>query len=90
MTLARALAALTLVLALISTGPTAFAQPANARPNIIFILADDPGWTDPRCQGSGYHQTPNLDRLAKEGLRVTSGYTCGPNCQPTRAALMTG
>lgn len=90
MTLARSLAALPLIWALISPGPTAFGQTATARPNIIFILADDLGWTDLGCQGSGYYQTPHLDRLAKEGLRVTSGYTCGPNCQPTRAALMTG
>lgn len=66
------------------------AEPPGQRPNIIFILADDLGWTDLGCQGSGYYQTPHIDRLAREGLRVTSGYTCGPNCQPTRAALMTG
>ena len=62
----------------------------TSQPNLIFILADDLGWTDLGCQGSGFYQTPNIDRLAREGLRMTSGYTCGPNCQPTRAALMTG
>src|ERR687893_577347 len=60
------------------------------RPNVIFILADDLGWTDPGCQGSKYYETPNIDRLAAQGVRFTSGYTCGPNCQPTRAALMSG
>lgn len=74
--------------------PVAFPQTptgtAASQPNLIFILADDLGWTDLGCQGSGFYQTPNIDRLAREGLRVTSGYTCGPNCQPTRAALMTG
>ena len=60
------------------------------KPNIVFILADDLGYTDLGCYGSKYYQTPNLDRMAREGMRFTSGYTCGPNCQPTRAALMTG
>ena len=60
------------------------------RPNVVLILADDLGWTDLGCQGSGYYQTPHIDRLAAAGLRFTHGYTCGPNCQPTRAALMTG
>lgn len=63
---------------------------AVTQPNLIVILADDLGWTDLGCQGSAYYKTPNIDRLAREGLRATSAYTCGPNCQPTRAALMTG
>lgn len=60
------------------------------RPNIVFILADDLGYTDVACYGSKYYETPNIDRLAAQGLRFTNGYTCGPNCQPTRAALMSG
>lgn len=63
---------------------------SDRRPNVVFILADDLGWTDLGCQGSGYYRTPHLDRMAKEGKRFTAAYTCGPNCQPTRAALMTG
>jgi arylsulfatase A-like enzyme len=63
---------------------------AAKKPNVVFILADDLGWTDLGCQGSKFYATPNLDRLAAGGLRFTSGYTCGPNCQPTRAALMSG
>jgi arylsulfatase A-like enzyme len=62
----------------------------KSRPNIIFILADDLGWTDLGCQGSKYYETPHIDRLAAQGMRFTHGYTCGPNCQPTRAALMSG
>ena len=61
-----------------------------SKPNIIFILADDLGYTDVACYGSKYYETPNIDRLAAEGVRFTDGYTCGPNCQPTRAALMSG
>jgi arylsulfatase A-like enzyme len=60
------------------------------KPNIVFILADDLGYTDVGCFGSKYYETPNIDRLAAEGMRFTSGYSCGPNCQPTRAALMSG
>src|SRR4051795_11827131 len=60
------------------------------KPNIVFILADDLGYTDVACFGSKYYETPNIDRLASEGIRFTNGYTCGPNCQPTRAALMSG
>lgn len=63
---------------------------AAPRPNIVFILADDLGWTDLRCQGSGFYDTPSIDRLAADGMRFTHAYTAGPNCQPTRAALMSG
>ena len=63
---------------------------AADKPNIVFILADDLGWTDLGCQGSKYYETPNIDRLAAGGVRFTGGYTCAPNCQPTRAALMSG
>ena len=64
------------------------ARAAN-QPNIVFILADDLGWTDTATYGSRYYETPNIDRLASQGLRFTRYYNC-PNCQPTRAALMTG
>jgi arylsulfatase A-like enzyme len=60
------------------------------RPNIVFILADDLGYTDVACYGSRYYETPHIDRLAAEGVRFTDGYACGPNCQPTRAALLSG
>ncbi|WP_367873984.1 sulfatase [Luteolibacter sp. Populi] len=63
---------------------------AADRPNIIFILADDLGYTDVSCYGSKYYETPNIDRLALEGLKFTNGYTNAPNCQPTRAALLSG
>ena len=66
------------------------AAPAANPPNIVFILADDLGYTDVACYGSKFYETPNLDRLAGQGMRFTDGYACGPNCQPTRAALMSG
>ncbi len=70
--------------------PFSQAAEPTSRPNIVFILADDLGWTDLGCQGSNYYETPNIDRLAASGMRFTDGYTCGPNCQPTRAALLSG
>ena len=62
----------------------------KSRPNIVFILADDLGYTDLACYGSKYYETPNIDRLAKEGIRFTDGHSCAPNCQPSRAALLSG
>ncbi len=62
---------------------------AAAKANIIFILADDLGWTDTAVYGSTYYETPNIDRLASQGMRFTSYHNC-QNCAPTRAALMTG
>jgi arylsulfatase A-like enzyme len=100
----RRLALLLLVVVGVA-GPAAGAGPAYApappteparstqragKPNVVFILADDLGWTDLGCQGSKFYRTPNIDKLAAAGLRLTDGYTCGPNCQPTRAALMSG
>jgi arylsulfatase A-like enzyme len=60
------------------------------RPNVIFILADDLGYADLACYGSKYYETPRIDAMAAQGLRLTDGYSCGPNCQPTRAALLSG
>lgn len=62
---------------------------AESRPNIVFILADDLGWTDLGVQGSKYYETPNIDHLASQGMRLDSYHNC-QNCAPTRAALMSG
>ena len=67
----------------------AVAAPAPARPNLIFILADDLGYTDLGVQGSRYYETPHLDRLAAQGTRLMNHHH-HQNCAPTRAALMTG
>ena len=61
-----------------------------ATPNIVFILADDLGINDLGCYGRKEHRTPNLDRLAKDGMRFTSAYAACPVCSPTRAAILTG
>jgi len=65
------------------------ATPATERPNVIFIMADDLGYTDVGCFGSKYYETPNIDRLAGQGLKLLSHHHC-QNCTPTRAALMSG
>jgi len=62
----------------------------TARPNIVLILADDLGWMDLHCQGNQLVETPNLDRLASQGMRFTDAYAAAPVCTPTRAAIMTG
>lgn len=68
-----------------------FAAETNVkRPNFIFILIDDMGWADVACNGSTFYETPNVDRLAAEGVRFTDGYASCPVCSPTRASVMTG
>ncbi|MHA1733915.1 MAG: sulfatase [Promethearchaeota archaeon] len=57
---------------------------------MLFVLVDDLGWADLGCQGSEFHETPNVDRLAREGARFTRAYAACPVCSPTRASLMTG
>jgi len=63
---------------------------AKRPPNIVFIFIDDLGWTDLGCYGSKYYETPNIDKLAGEGVVFTSAYANAPNCAPTRACLMSG
>lgn len=58
--------------------------------NVVFILADDLGWTDLGCYGSTFHQTPRIDALAEQGLRFTQAYVASPLCAPARASIMTG
>ena len=75
-------------------GPGALARAADNetpdRPNIVFILIDDLGWRDLSCYGSGYYRTPNIDRLADQGVKFTDAYAACPVCSPTRASIMTG
>ena len=68
----------------------AFALHAADKPNIVLIFADDLGVNDLGCYGRKDHRTPNLDKLATQGMRFTSAYTAQPICSPSRAALMTG
>jgi len=62
----------------------------SSKPNVLFILIDDMGWMDLGCQGNKNLHTPNIDNLAKEGMRFTDAYAPAPVCSPTRAAIITG
>jgi len=84
----------------ISVGAVSLAmpvQPGNAtqsspkrKPNFVFIFIDDMGWRDLGFMGSRYYETPNIDKLAGEGVVFTNAYSNAPNCAPTRACLMSG
>src|SRR4051794_14880185 len=66
-----------------------FAQEGR-KPNVVFILADDLGYGDLSCYGQKQFATPNIDRLATEGMRFTQAYAGATVCAPSRCALMTG
>jgi arylsulfatase A len=72
-----------------ATGGTA-ATAKVKRPNFVFILIDDMGWKDLGCYGASFFETPNIDRLAAEGMRFTDAYAACAVCTPTRASVMTG
>ncbi len=63
---------------------------ASDRPNILFVLADDMGWADLSCYGRPDYETPNLDRLASQGIKFTNAYSAAPVCTPTRVGFHTG
>jgi arylsulfatase A-like enzyme len=64
------------------------AQPA--RPNVVFLLVDDLGWGDFGCYGAKFNETPNIDKLATQGLRFTNAYSACTVCSPSRAAILSG
>ena len=66
---------------------TSHDSPGQDPPNIILLYADDLGYTDLSCQGSDYYRTPNIDRLASEGVTFTNAYAAAANCAPARASL---
>ena len=63
---------------------------SSDKPNVVLFVVDDLGWADVSCYGSKFFRTPNVDRLAADGMRFTQAYAACPVCSPTRAALMTG
>ncbi len=77
-------------LALLPILNAAGAQGKPARPNIIFIMADDLGYGDIGCYGQLYIKTPNIDRMAREGIKFTNHYSGAPVSAPARCCLMTG
>lgn len=68
----------------------AFSAKKSDKPNIIFILCDDMGYGDLGCYGQKYIETPNIDRMASEGMRFTQAYSGSPVSAPSRACIMTG
>src|SRR4051812_3626548 len=73
----------------LTVAPTIMAQ-TTPKPNVILVLLDDLGWRDFGVYGSKYYETPELDRLARDGVRFTQAYAACPVCSPTRASIMTG
>ncbi len=65
-----------------------FAQ--QPKPNFVFLLVDDVGWGDFGCYGARFNETPNIDKLAKEGMLFTNGYAACTVCSPSRAAILSG
>jgi arylsulfatase A len=91
----KRLIAIALAIAVVASARSVALQAADStrvasRPNIVLILADDLGINDLACYGRKEHRTPNLDRLASQGMRFTCAYAAQPVCSPTRAAIMTG
>ena len=70
--------------------PVKTLPPKTGKPNILLILTDDLGWRDLSCYGSDFYETPNIDRLASQGMRFTDAYAAATVCSPTRAAVLTG
>src|SRR2546430_15362137 len=81
-------AAGSLALAGIGFGRPTWAQ--STKPNILFIMADDLGFADVSCYGQRDYTTPNIDRLALEGMRFIQAYSNSPDCSATRTALISG
>lgn len=75
-----------LILIVLFQSVLAFGQ----KTNIVFIMADDLGWQDVGFMGCDFFETPNIDKLASQGMIFNKAYTSGPNCAPTRASLMSG
>src|SRR5436189_6296573 len=74
----------------LATVTTAFAATTSAKPNIIFILVDDLRWDDLGCAGHPFSQTPNIDRIAREGAQFANAFATTPLCSPSRASILTG
>ncbi len=89
MKLFQPLIGLLAILGLIASGSLAFAADSS-RPNIVLIYADDIGYGDLSCNGATKIKTPNIDRLAREGLRFTDGHAASATCTPSRYAMLTG
>ncbi|MGY8694458.1 MAG: sulfatase-like hydrolase/transferase, partial [Verrucomicrobiia bacterium] len=86
MNLPKRIFAILLSAALLSTA--AFAT--SEKPNILFIFLDDFGWKDTSYMGSDFYESPNIDKLASEGMVFTNAYSASANCAPARACMLSG
>jgi arylsulfatase A-like enzyme len=89
-TLYHAAALLAVMISMICIPGCMTQENGAGKPNIVFIMIDDLGYGDLGCYGNRFNLTPNIDRLAEQGLRFTDFHSNGPMCTPTRAAFMTG
>ena len=81
---------LSLCIGLASSPRLEAAESSGKPPNVVFFLVDDLGWSDIGVYGSEFYETPNVDRLAAEGMLFTDGYAASPICSPTRSSILTG
>lgn len=88
--LKRCTITLTFILIILQLSCKEHQEIVEKKPNVVFILVDDLGLVDLGVTGSGYYETPNIDKLAKEGMIFTHGYAASRVCSPSRASIMTG
>lgn len=81
---------LSLAFAFIATACQAMAETVGRKPNVVVFLVDDLGWSDTACYGAENYETPNVDRLARQGMRFTNAYAAAAVCSPPRASIMSG
>ncbi|PCH71359.1 MAG: aryl-sulfate sulfohydrolase [Bacteroidales bacterium] len=81
---------LVVILACLGASNFAAEKKKQEKPNFLFILIDDLGWKDLGCMGSKYYETPNIDKLATEGVSFTNAYAPAANCAPSRACILSG
>jgi arylsulfatase A-like enzyme len=74
----------------LAAGAGSFAQPNGRLPNVVFLISDDHSYPDLGCNGNTVVQTPNLDRVAREGMRFTRCFVTSPQCSPNRSSILTG
>lgn len=81
---------LIIMLSIILTGCERNQKIIDKKWNVVFILADDLGWNQVGYHGTDYYETPNIDKIAADGIQFTDAYSANPVCSPTRASIMTG
>ena len=86
----KCLFALGVTTSLVGASQASAQQSTLKQPNVVFILADDLGWNQVGFDGSTYYETPNIDSIARDGMRFTRAYSAAPICSAARSSIMTG